>query len=709
MTELVRNGSFASGLTDWVSDAQNVGTITATTIAGNTYLSGHLGDTSGSNTVSQSFAVAEHISSAAVSFTYHLSNNIHSNDALGLFLVQLTNSETGESAALLVLDGISGTRDDHFTLDFTSALNDLSAGTYTLSFSQQAYGSGADFDFTLDDVSVNVAAFSPSPTVVRVVDDTNYTDDNITRDTTPSLTITGEPGGTIEVFRNGVSVGTATDEGTPGQYTFNSALLADGDYQFTAKLTLPGAPESAASAPLKVTIDHVAPAAPTIMGIENNVMTITAEAGATIVLFSNGEYLGRAYETASKGTFQFALEGRSTDAVVYTGNATDLAGNVSAISSPFLIDTAPVINSDGGGDTATIHIDENTTAVTTVSATDANGNATLRYAITDGADRALFAIDDTTGVLHFINAPDFEAPTSGAGGNTYDVVVQVSDGLLTAQQHLTVMVDDVAKETLRGTSDADTLIAANSDSILYGLGGADVLKSGAGNDRLDGGTGIDTMTGGAGNDIYFVESAGDTVIEAVGGGTDTVYARISYTLGDNVETLIQQGKANLSATGNGLANRITGNAGANELLGMDGNDRIVGGDGNDKLYGGFGRDTLTGGAGADQFVFEALKQPGSTVRNYDTVSDFHHDQGDKIVLDQTFYTAFSALGGISADAFHAGAGLRSAQDASDHLIYDTTSGSLYYDIDGRGGAAGVLVAIFSGQPALDASDFLIVA
>ena len=48
------------------------------------------------------------------------------------------------------------------------------------------------------------------------------------------------------------------------------------------------------------------------------------------------------------------------------------------------------------------------------------------------------------------------------------------------------------------------------------------------------------MTGGSGNDIYYVDNAGDQVIEAVGGGSDNVYASVDYTLaaGQEVEALV---------------------------------------------------------------------------------------------------------------------------------------------------------------------------
>src|SRR5262249_45715699 len=77
------------------------------------------------------------------------------------------------------------------------------------------------------------------------------------------------------------------------------------------------------------------------------------------------------------------------------------------------------------------------------------------------------------------------------------------------------------------------------NNLLSGLGGNDTIFAYAGNDRLNGGTGADLMNGGAGNDAYFVDDAGDQVIEAAGGGNDVVFASIDYTLGAGqaIETL----------------------------------------------------------------------------------------------------------------------------------------------------------------------------
>ena len=72
---------------------------------------------------------------------------------------------------------------------------------------------------------------------------------------------------------------------------------------------------------------------------------------------------------------------------------------------------SPTITSNGGDATAAISVGENTAAVTTVAASDADSD-TLIFAIAGGADAARFAIDATTGALVFVAAPDFEAPAT---------------------------------------------------------------------------------------------------------------------------------------------------------------------------------------------------------------------------------------------------------------------------------------------------------
>lgn len=112
-------------------------------------------------------------------------------------------------------------------------------------------------------------------------------------------------------------------------------------------------------------------------------------------------------------------------------------------------DDPPVITSNGGSDTASITIDENTTFVTKVAASDPDGPP-LTYSIVPGGDSALFKIDGKSGVLSFAAAPDYEQPADGNGDNVYTVTVQVSDGTSADTQAISVKVNNVGASPVIG-------------------------------------------------------------------------------------------------------------------------------------------------------------------------------------------------------------------------------------------------------------------
>ncbi len=190
-----------------------------------------------------------------------------------------------------------------------------------------------------------------------------------------------------------------------------------------------------------------------------------------------------------------------------------------------------------------------------------------------------------------------ENVTSGAGndtitGNDVNNLIAVGAG------------DDTASggngdDTINGGIGADTLDGEAGNDSLNGGAGADSLNGGDGNDTLNGGAGGDALVGGLGNDVYIVDDVADSISENAGEGTDRVNSSIDYTLGAELENLTLTGTADLTGTGNNLANAITGNAGSNTLSGLDGNDNINGGAGDDTVEGGEGNDILNGAAGAD--------------------------------------------------------------------------------------------------------------
>jgi len=68
------------------------------------------------------------------------------------------------------------------------------------------------------------------------------------------------------------------------------------------------------------------------------------------------------------------------------------------------------------------NVAENTTAVLTVTATDADLPAqTLSYSISGGVDAGKFSINASTGELTFQAAPDYENPTDADANNIYVV------------------------------------------------------------------------------------------------------------------------------------------------------------------------------------------------------------------------------------------------------------------------------------------------
>lgn len=99
---------------------------------------------------------------------------------------------------------------------------------------------------------------------------------------------------------------------------------------------------------------------------------------------------------------------------------------------------------------ATVSLAENGLFAFDLQATDDRSaeGAGLAYTIAGGADAALFTIDAATGIVSFLTAPDYEVPADAGGDNTYDIVLQVTDGNgLTDMQSVSVQVTDVLDTT----------------------------------------------------------------------------------------------------------------------------------------------------------------------------------------------------------------------------------------------------------------------
>jgi Ca2+-binding RTX toxin-like protein len=356
-------------------------------------------------------------------------------------------------------------------------------------------------------------------------------------------------------------------------------------------------------------------------------------------------------------------------------------------------------------------------------------------------------------------------PITGSG-----VKVNLATGVATDNWGHTdtlVSIEDVSgsrfADKITGNAADNTLIGGDGDDVLAGAGGADRLNGDAGDDTMDGGSGIDTMSGGDGSDTYYVDNAGDVVIEtnALGsGGIDQVVTSVSYMLAANVEELMLLG-GSINGTGNALNNLIIAGSGVNaidggagidtlsfetattsgttgvtltlgaagvkttaagisgadtvinieNLIGSDYNDTlsgnagvnvINGGEGNDVLNGMGGNDVLAGGAGSDVFAFTtALSATGNVVR----IEDFTKGE-DKIRLENAIFTKLLTTGTLGAGNFKVIGS--AALDADDFILYSKESGGLYYDADGSGAIAAVKFAVVGVNLALASTDFTVV-
>ncbi len=245
--------------------------------------------------------------------------------------------------------------------------------------------------------------------------------------------------------------------------------------------------------------------------------------------------------------------------------------------------------------------------------------------------------------------------------------------------------------TLTANSDVETLATVSFEATtainLTGNSLANYMVGNDGANQLDGKAGADTMIGRAGNDKYFVDNAGDKIFENGGGGTDLVYASVSFALTDaqeveSLSTISWEMTNAIDLTGNGLNNQLFGNAGANRLDGRGGND------------------VLHGKGGADIFAFTTVLG----ANNVDAIHGFSAAD-DLIALENNGVFVGLSGGALNPNAFVIGA---AAQDSSDRIVYDQPTGRLFFDADGSGAGAQIQFAVLAGAPIISANDFTVI-
>ena len=168
----------------------------------------------------------------------------------------------------------------------------------------------------------------------------------------------------------------------------------------------------------------------------------------------------------------------------------------------------------------------------------------------------------------------------GGTGNDMYVVDNAGDFVVESANEGTDTVD--ATVSYRLTANVENLaLLGSADLQGYGNADANMLIGNSGNNFLDGDAGADIMLGGLGNDAYFVDNAGDQVIENPGEGNDTVFSTAHFRLSADIDNLVLVGSTGLQGYGNSLVNLIYGTTGDDILDGAGGADVMIGGAGND--------------------------------------------------------------------------------------------------------------------------------
>ena len=268
-----------------------------------------------------------------------------------------------------------------------------------------------------------------------------------------------------------------------------------------------------------------------------------------------------------------------------------------------------------------------------------------------------------------------------------------------------------------------------SKIVIDGAGGNDEITGNGAANTIVGGLGQDSMDGGDGGDTYLVtgNQAGgwssfadfDTYTDTGTSGVDTIKAvgvgkvdigLDGFDTDSGIEVIDATGvtgaKAQVRLVGSWdddsfdfsgvtiLGNKVV-------IDGGGGDDTVTGSAGADIITGGEGNDELAGGLGKDSFLFNSkLNKWG----NVDTITDFSAPD-DTIQLDHLIFKKAGAVGFLKASDFVIGT---KALDASDHIIYNLTTGDVFYDADGSGKGAATLFMHLNSGLNITAADFQIV-
>ena len=125
---------------------------------------------------------------------------------------------------------------------------------------------------------------------------------------------------------------------------------------------------------------------------------------------------------------------------------------------------------------------ENIKTYGSIPASDLDSSSTITYSIVGGADQSKFSIDPSSGVLQFVDVPDYEVPVDSDGDNVYELRLAISDGTSVEADFTVTVTDEISPQiqevdsslTFPGTTAGDgqwSVIGSNNGTGIYQFDG----------------------------------------------------------------------------------------------------------------------------------------------------------------------------------------------------------------------------------------------
>lgn len=351
-----------------------------------------------------------------------------------------------------------------------------------------------------------------TPTAIVLTDDTGTIRGTITSGTAtdaskPILAGTGEPGGTITIYDNGVVVGTTTVLPNGTWSIRPDGPLPDGAHSITVVETDAAGNQSAASAPITFTVDTTPPLAPGNLVVSNDGGSIsgTAEPGSTVTIRDGNVILGTSVAD-SEGNFTLTLTPPKLNGETLTANATDAAGNTGPATAAAAPDTTPpqtpvIVSVIDDVQATTGPVGQNGLTNDRAPTLNGTGEPGSTITISNGSDILGTVNVPSSGLWSF--TPPVPLPngtyvltataTDAAGNpsgqsNAWTITV---DGTAPDAPVITQVVDDApggtlgslnlndttndATPTLSGTAEANATVTIRADGVVIGTTVADGL------------------------------------------------------------------------------------------------------------------------------------------------------------------------------------------------------------------------------------------